>query len=107
MMNHLPRVGDVRYNPVSCGVDADVRFKEDKGRYTANISMHNVGNYTIKVKYQKQVYHAAGWRDSQTADSIITKDIPVTVTEGSKQEQDKITIIQNELLNFFEYFFKK
>lgn len=107
MMNHLPRVGDVRYNPVSCGVDADVRFKEDKGRYTANISMHNVGNYTIKVKYQKQVYHAAGWRDSQTADSIITKDIPVTVTEGNKQEQDKITIIQNELLNFFEYFFKK
>lgn len=109
MLNFLPDIGDVRYKPVYCGIDGKSEFKEQKGRFTADISLQNVGNYTLKAVYQKQIYHADGWKDALSADSTVVKEIAITV--GSDEEYirfragetaNSLKILGEELLSIWK-----
>lgn len=104
MINPLPSIGDVRYSPDSAFIDTEVGFTEDKGRYTASINLPNVGNYTLKVAYKKQVFIGGKWQDLSTGDSAPVYDLPITVAAQGEVQRDEqarvICSVLNELRNF-------
>lgn len=104
MMNHLPEIGDVRYYPASCGIDSQIPLNEDKGRFYASISMQNVGNYTLKVVYKKQMFIGGTWQDVKTADSVLTYDLPVAVTPEHVATQEDTEIIYDYFLELKKFF---
>lgn len=89
MLNPLPKIGDIRFKPVSCGVDKGREFVREKGWYVADVSLPSVGNYTLKVKYQKQVYQRNGWQNVQSASGVVTVELPITVVDGKVASEKK------------------
>lgn len=108
MLNLLPNIGDVRYEPISCGVDKEIAFKEGKGWFNADVSMPSIGNYTLKIKYQKQIYSTDGWKKVQAANGTVIKELPVTVTQGLSAvgEGNREDVIKRVLDKFISVFIK-
>ncbi len=99
MDNTSPISGDIRYVPVSWNVNPNGTWTS--APYTATFKINNVGNYTLKVVYQKQNYDGTLWADIVgdtdtkavsftiknliSIDSVLVSPTSTTVQKGKTQ----------------------
>lgn len=71
MTTTSPKEGDARYLPVSWKVTEEHSWSSS-GPFSAAFSMSQTGNYTLQVKFQKQIYRSGSWQNDGSA---VTKNV--------------------------------
>ena len=84
MDNTAPISGDVRYVPVSWSVNSNGEWTT--APYTAKFTINNVGNYTLKVSYQKQTFNGTSWEN--IANEIDTKTVSFSIINKPSSDQE-------------------
>jgi LPXTG-motif cell wall-anchored protein len=85
MDNTAPISGDQRYVPTSWSVNPHGEWTE--APYTAKFTINHIGNFTLKVLYQKQNYNGTSW--DNIANEIDTKTVSFSVIDKQTSKQSE------------------